>query len=556
MNQRLANVQAREREGAMGFRIKHWSTATPALSVLFLLSLVLAAGAWLSISGFQRSAIRLRNARGMPFRAIVFEPLAARRLMSDIVVCQPLNSPPEAGQGLILEFVRRGMLVVTFDTRGQTREENRVTLRENVLAVTALDAAAVLNYVSARRDVDRSRVGLIGHSAGGTLAIRAGIEQPWVRATIAVGIAGDVTHELPRNLLWLVGLYDEFRPLLQMQEVMEASNADGVSQAGVTTGDFQLGTARRLEITATADHFTEFVNHGTAVRAVEWFESAFQGRPAPRPRLAIAPWFLASYSLVFLFGWLWLYSRVAAGGGWPRRHPRLFTLTTAGLLLALVLVPAPRFGFLRADLILWGLALLLGVNAGLRAGRAVWLIPLGWLSFLLTLVVNQTAYFWRSPPLALALPAFAFWHATGLLNSYLFIYPRALFFSDYTSAVLRPGWPVLGLLALEMARPGIVLGSVKRLFRKPDRQPAAAAGSRTWLGLAVALALFSALAVILWLRAAQGFVDREALQLAGWVILRFALLPFFIFALLKRWLTRWEASSRRSGSLSQGSQPL
>ncbi len=60
----------------------------------------------------------------------------------------------------------------------------------------------------------------------------------------------------------------------------------------------------------------------------------------------------------------------------------------------------------------------------------------------------------------------------------------------------------------------------------------------------IALLLFVFLGVILRLRAAQGFVDREALQLAGWVILRFALLPFFVFALLKRWLY-----TRRAGAL-------
>lgn len=84
---RLSNSLAAERGRVPGFRGKRWSAATLALPVLFLLSVILAASAWFCLSGFQRSAVRLRNARGMPFRAIVFEPQAARRPVPAIVVC-------------------------------------------------------------------------------------------------------------------------------------------------------------------------------------------------------------------------------------------------------------------------------------------------------------------------------------------------------------------------------------------------------------------------------------------------------------------------------------
>ena len=283
------------------------------LASLFLLTALVALLAWPRLSSFDRYTVALRNARGMPLRVVVFEPRyvqGGRRPRPAVVVCQPVTSPPEAGLALILEFVRSGMLVVTFDFRGAGPGENRSLLRENLLAITAQDAAAALEYLARRPDVDRDRIGLIGHSVGGTLALRAGIEQPWVRATVAVGIAGDVTKTRPQNLLWLVGLYDEFRPLSEMQQVMELSNSDGVAEIERTTGNFGQGTARRLSVTSTADHFTEFLNHGTAVRALGWFESAFEGRAAPRPRLAVAPWFYACYSLAFLFGWLLLVRRL------------------------------------------------------------------------------------------------------------------------------------------------------------------------------------------------------------------------------------------------------
>ncbi len=516
------------------------------LAGLFLVTALVGLLAWTRLASFDRYTVVLKNARGMPLRVVVFEPnhvQGGQRPRPAVLVCQSVNSPPEAGLALILEFVRRGMVAVTFDFRGAAPGENRSLLRENLLAITALDAAAALDYLALRPDVDRDRIGLIGHSVGGTLALRAGIEQPWVRATVAVGIAGDVTKTRPQNLLWLVGLYDEFRPLSEMQQVMESSNSEGIAEIERTTGDFRQGTARRLSVTATADHFTEFSNHGTAVRALEWFTSSFEGRPAPRPRLAVAPWFYACYSLAFLFGWLLLVRRVR-----PTRL-RLFTVAIGALVAALVLVPLPRLALLRADLALWSLALLLVVNArskmlstaaagGLasRVARLITLIALGWLSLLITLVVNQVAYFWRYPHLLVGLPAFPFWHATGLLNSYLFVYPRGLLFASYTGAVLRPGWLFWGILAMELVRPGLVLGGLWGLARRfaPRRDKTAAPERRKWVAWLLVLALFGALAAIVSIRAAQGFVDRESLGLAGWVILRFAVLPFFIFALLKR----------------------
>ena len=429
------------------------------LASLFVLTALVALLAWPRLSSFDRYTVALRNARGMPLRVVVFEPRyvqGERRPRPAVLVCQPVNSPPEAGLALILEFVRRGMLVVTFDFRGAGPGENRSLLRENLLAITAQDAATALEYLARRPDVDRDRIGLIGHSVGGTLALRAGIEQPWVRATVAVGIAGDVTKTRPQNLLWLVGLYDEFRPLSEMQRVMELSNNDGVAEIERTTGDFGQGTARRLSVTSTADHFTEFSNHGAAVRALEWFQSSFEGRPAPRPRLAVAPWFYACYSLAFLFGWLLLVRRLR-----PTR-PRLFTAAIAALEVALLLVPMPKLALFRADLALWSLALLLVVNARQRGdsarsstqqspgceasgtARLVALIALGWLSLLITLVVNQVAYFWRYPHLLAGLPAFPFWHATGLLNS-VRLSARAAVFQLYRSHV-APRLALLGTL--------------------------------------------------------------------------------------------------------------
>jgi dienelactone hydrolase len=513
------------------------------LLALFMIGAAVAVAGWARLARFERHAVVLKNARGMPVRLVLYEPAGAGPRPA-ILVCQPVNSPPEAGMALIEEFVQRGWLAAAFDFRGVDPAENRVALRENMLEVTALDAAAALRYLAARQDVDRSRIGLIGHSFGGTLAIRAGIEQPWVRATVAVGIAGDVTKTQPQNLLWLVGLYDEFRPLAEMHQVLEASNSDGVAVIERTAGDLAKGTARRLDVTPTADHFTEFLDPGTGQRAGQWFASSFAGRPVEDIQFmpaTIAAWSNAGRALAFLSGWLLLL-------GWLRSYApsRRSTLAMAALIAALAVVPLSDLALLRTDLALWGLALLIAVNAprpgsesgsGQRATLAARLVVLGWASFVITLAVNQAAYFWRYPRLLLALPAFPFWHAVGLVNQYLFIYPRPLLFRDYTGALLRPGWVCCALLALEVVRPGVVTGSIAWLVQRIQQAHSAGAPQvqrTSWPQWAAAGALCVALSVIGWMRFRQGFVDRDSLALAAWVILRFAVLPFFVFALLKR----------------------
>lgn len=476
----------------------------------------------------------------MPIQLVLYEPADAAQSRPAILICQPTNSPPEAGLALVEEFLRRGWLAAAFDFRGSNPAENRVVLRENMLEVTALDAAAGLRYLAARPDVDRSRIGLIGHSFGGTLAIRAGIEQPWVRATVAVGIASDVTKTQPQNLLWLVGLYDEFRPLSEMHQVMEASDTDGVAVIERTAGDFSKGTARRLDVTPTADHFSEFLDPGAGQRAGQWFASAFAGHPAEEEHVipgTLSAWSNAGRALAFLSGWLLIL-------GWlrPYAQSRRLTLAIAAVLAALTFVPLTRFALLRTDLTLWGLVLLIAINAprggsGSRATIAARLVVLGWASFVVTLAVNQTAYFWRYPRLLQSLPAFPFWHAAGLINQYLFIYPRPLLFRSYTGAMLVPGWACCAFLALEVARPGAVTGSIVWVVRRMQQARSVEAPPTqraSWPQWAAAGALLVVLSVIGWMRFQQGFVDRDSLGLAAWVILRFAVLPFFVFAFLKR----------------------
>jgi alpha-beta hydrolase superfamily lysophospholipase len=78
-------------------------------------------------------------------------------------------------------LARRGLAVLTFDLPGHGEHPRRFSLPS---ALTAVPAA--ISYLAARPEVDAARVGLLGVSLGGALAIRAAAEQrpggPAVRA--------------------------------------------------------------------------------------------------------------------------------------------------------------------------------------------------------------------------------------------------------------------------------------------------------------------------------------------------------------------------------------
>ena len=55
------------------------------------------------------------------------------------------------------------------------------------------------------------KIGVCGHSIGGTVAFLAGLEDPSIRAVIPIGMETEIYPQRPQNLLLLSGLYDEIR---------------------------------------------------------------------------------------------------------------------------------------------------------------------------------------------------------------------------------------------------------------------------------------------------------------------------------------------------------
>ncbi|MFQ5880670.1 MAG: alpha/beta hydrolase, partial [Dehalococcoidia bacterium] len=474
---------------------------------------------------------RIENRQAMPLRVVLFFPQPPLYPQAPAaILCQPFNNPPGYARLLALELVRDGFIVLTFDWHGRTAEENRQLLRTDALAVLRADLEAAVAYLRRLPDVAPERIVIAGHSVGGTLAIEVALADPTIAALAVIGMAADVTPQQPRNLLWAVGLYDEFRPLGHMRDVFQASAAT-LARENTTVGDFAQGTARRLGVSPTADHFTELQDRGIHREVRAWFRQAL-GLPAASGRL-----WMETRSLLLLLAWLAALPAARLTLRRAANHRRwLVRAALAGALLGVVLlsrVHGPYF-LLAADAIL-GLVVF-GLLAGFLCTceaetlRRAWQFAarLGlvlWASLFLTLVVNNLASYLHEPRYLLWLPEFALRHVLDGLYAYGLVYPRPLLFSLYDPEILAPRLWVYALLGIELVFPGLLLGLLTRLASRPARMRAPARRPLPLVSLAILVLLLGLLASIAWLRLQQGFLTAESALAALRYLARFAVLP-------------------------------
>lgn len=513
-------------------------------------------GAWALHEPAHRTGYaRLANARGMPLRVVLFipDPAPAGRTPA-VILAQPVNTPTEYGRALTMELVAEGYRVLTFDWRGWEPGENRQFTRSGTPDVLLLDMAAAVAYLRQQPGVDPERIATAGHSVGGTLAIQAATADPRIMAVAAIGMEADVTPTHPRNLLWALGLYDEFRTLARMRDFFWAS-ANTPADINVTVGDFARGTARRLAVSPTADHFTELQDGYLHREIVRWFNQA-AGKPDPSHRFWMQPrqWLILLGWLAALLAVIWSLLGLLRG----QRAPWVTRLVPA-LALAVVWGMTHLSGWdvsLHQDVVQLLVIVVLVVGFARRARPALADAPnssgaarkvlrvgvLVWLSIFLTLVVNNIASYFFYPAFLLWVPVFAVQHLADLAYVYPLVYPQAVFFAPAPAGELAPRLWVYLLLVAEGAVPGIVLGTMARLARRRPRAAEAAPCRVPVVEAAILTALLVALTVLIVLRLQQGFLTADSAVAAGRFLLRFAVLPIVLYVALAR-LTRWRAAA-------------
>nr|WP_277882675.1 alpha/beta fold hydrolase [Oscillatoria sp. FACHB-1406] len=499
-----------------------------------------------------------------------------------LLLLHGINSSKSSMVPLAVELTRRGIAAITFDFRGYGESSPRPPNLQRVedLEVTTLeDASAVLHYVRQHPErFDRQRLGVAGHSLGGETAMQLARLNPDLRATVLLSMGGSMTATSPSNVFLGVGIYEQINPASGLREQLAEAGEDCRAPEGIREtdrafcGDFTAANARKLFVSATADHITAPYDAAILQQVVSWVQSAF-AIPQKTVSIRVSAYLCA---LVVLSA-----SAIASGVAFLVRSGRSVAETpqnlrlwyrrfVTGLLAFLIALmglmgatgTAPSSG--AARMMLFSYLLQLVANYALREPKKIAaaasigslygsLVMAAWLLPALLCGIPELA---RQPADLLRLPQFVLQWPLLTLYNYLQAV-RLIFFPRY-SLYLSVSWLFWGLVAVELFAPGATLSAVERSgtwLVERLRRPVRFAGVGRLSGSKIALiaGLLVIFALILVRRASDGLLGKVFVE-SGWVLKSlglFVMLPLGAIALMARspFFQRWERALYNSSDL-------
>ncbi|MEM8664306.1 MAG: alpha/beta fold hydrolase [Pseudomonadota bacterium] len=281
-------------------------------------------------------------------------------------------------------LAKNGYVAVTFDFLGHGEHPRPLT--GDVTAVEGATRALIEQTAEVARyagNLEGTGDGLavLGHSMASDIVVRFAKAHP-VDATIAVSMFSPaVTAREPANLLVIVGAWEAGLAAEALRAVGLAS-APQPAVAGVTYGDFALGTARRAAFSAQSEHIAVLFNEESLREAVMWLDKSFAlervGEVATSPRLE---WIALLVVGLVALGWplsklLPVLARPRTGAGlrWRALWPVIVVPMVATPLLLRVLptdfLPVVVGDYLATHFLLYGLltALMLPLAGRLQRG--------------------------------------------------------------------------------------------------------------------------------------------------------------------------------------------
>ncbi|MBW4681434.1 MAG: alpha/beta hydrolase [Microcoleus vaginatus WJT46-NPBG5] len=496
--------------------------------------------------------------------ARLFIPKATAAPHPVMVLCHGVNAGKEVMTPLAVELARHGIAGIAFDFGG-SGESYRLSegkgAIQNLEESNLADAMAVLAYLRANPDrFDVKRMGIAGHSLGGTVALQVAQTDRQLRSTIVMGMSGEATPSVPKNLFLGVGVYEQLNPVADVRRMYQAATA-GKDQAGETVGDFNAGTARRMVVSPTADHVIEPYDAFLLQQAVSWAQRSLN---VPGLRLpAVFPG--------YILGLLGSFAGAVATGvcmfvrtGKPVEYPaarqiyrHFVAFTIVALMVFLWGLGSSGFGPSRSasNVLILCYVMLLVTNYALlysekwqSALRVAGLYSLVLVEpFILPALLSGSSEIIKNPGYLIDLPQFLLQWPVFLIYNYITIFKLALL-PVYTLN-LQPSWLFLLLVLVELVWPAITLTGLERAakwvvgqLRRPLRVGGSGSISRRSAGLLGVLVLVLVLIVhqrlqdgVLSLAAGSGLL---VLQLISQMVL----LPVAVIVVILRsaWFQRLE----------------
>ncbi len=341
------------------------------LLLAFSIILIVASGFWAyrvqtDSGNVKVTDVRFTGPGGITLSALLYVPKNAtpQSPAPAILAIHGYINSRETQSGFAIEFARRGFVVLALDQTGHGYSDPPAYFHK-------MGGPAGLAYLKALDIVDKSKIGMEGHSMGGWASLSAAFKAPDDYQSIvlegsATGgfLAPEGTPAFPKNLCLVFSTYDEFSNMMwdapvatdivksdKLKALFGVAETDTV-QVGKLYGAIEKGTARILHQPVTT-HPGDHLSSVAIGHAVDWFDKTL-GAPNPIPssnqtwhgkELATGIGFIGCILLMFAVGSLLLSSRTFESLAGVPENPKPATGLgwAIGALLAIFIGPLTYF---------------------------------------------------------------------------------------------------------------------------------------------------------------------------------------------------------------------
>ena len=268
-----------------------WSLAI--LGVVLILAGGLLAHLTQTSGGITIQDVRFKGAKGNTMSALLYIPPNATPQIPapGILAVHGYINSRETQDGFAIEFARRGYVVLALDQTGHGYSDPPAF-------ANGFGGPDGLAYLRSLEFVDKTNIGLEGHSMGGWTVLAAATAAPndyksMVLEGSSTGkpFAAEGTTSWPRNVALVFAQYEEFSTLMwgvdkardvtQSPKLWALFGTQGPVEPGKVYGDIAQGTARVL-YTPAITHPAEHISHEAIGHSLDWFAKTLQGG-TPRP---------------------------------------------------------------------------------------------------------------------------------------------------------------------------------------------------------------------------------------------------------------------------------
>ena len=270
---------------------RRWSLAIA--GVILILAGGVLAHLTQTAGGIRIEDVRFKGAKGNTMSALLYIPPNAtvQTPAPGILAVHGYINSRETQDGFAIEFARRGYVVLALDQTGHGYSDPPAF-------AGGFGGPDGLAHLRSLDIVDKTNIGLEGHSMGGWTVLAAATAMPndyksMVLEGSSTGkpFAADGTPDWPRNVALVFAQYEEFsnlmwgveraRDVTQSPKLWAMFGTQGPVEPGKAYGDIAQGTARVL-FTPAITHPDEHISHQAIGYSLDWFAKTLQGG-TPRP---------------------------------------------------------------------------------------------------------------------------------------------------------------------------------------------------------------------------------------------------------------------------------